>query len=69
MKGYYSEHKLYDVHYPSSPGWEGAGIVVAYGGRNLAGRALMGRRVSFVRNVKDDKEMIAGGTYQQYVLA
>lgn len=28
MKGYYSQHKLFDINYPSTPGWEGSGIVV-----------------------------------------
>jgi hypothetical protein len=42
MKGYYSEHKLFDIYYPTVPGLEGAGIVVSYGGYCIMGRALMG---------------------------
>ena len=69
MKGYYSEHKIFDIQYPTVPGWEGAGIVVSYGGYCVMGRALMGSRVAFSRNVDEGNKMICGGTYQQYVIA
>jgi len=68
MKGFYSEHGLFDIKYPSAPGWEGAGVVVKSGG-GLLGWRVMGQRVAFTRRVHNDTEMIAGGCYQQYVLA
>ena len=64
MKGYYSEHKLFEIDYPTVPGWEAAGIVVAYGGYNIMGRGLMGRRVAFTRNVTEDNKMKLGGCYE-----
>lgn len=42
MKGIYSEHKLFKINYPTSSGWEGAGVVVQYGGYSIMGRSLMG---------------------------
>lgn len=70
MKGIYSEHKLFKINYPTSAGWEAAGIVVQYGGYSIMGRALMGKRVAFTRYVEPDtNEMILGGCYQQYVIA
>ena len=52
-----------------SPGWEGAGLVVASGGGMMANR-LVGKRIAFVRkNEPDGITMIAGGCYQQYALA
>lgn len=73
MKGYYSEHKLYKIHYPTAPGWEGAGIVVQSGGGwcgvgSLLGWRVMGQRVACVRTVLNDEEMVTGGCMQQYVV-
>ena len=31
MKGEYDQFDLFKIHYPSSPGWEGSGIVVKNG--------------------------------------
>ena len=64
MKGYYSAHKLFKIDYPSVPGWEGAGIVVTYGGYNPIGRALVGKRVAFTRNVTPTNEMHTGGCFE-----
>ena len=71
LKGIYSEHGLFKIHYPSQPGWEGAGIVVQNGGglAGILGWRVMGTRVAFTRTVHNNTEMIAGGTMQQYVLA
>ena len=68
LKGYYSEHGLYEIEYPSVPGWEGAGIVVHNGG-GLLGWGIMGKRVAFVRRLHNETEMRYGGCYQQYVVA
>ena len=68
MKGYYSEHKLYKINYPTTAGWEGAGIVVQSGGGICGGALLgwrvMGLRVAFIRSVLNDEEMVSGGCYQ-----
>ena len=66
MKGLY-DTVLFKITYPSSPGWEGAGIVVKSGGGFFANRTL-GKRVAFVRLVENNNEMNAGGCYQQYCL-
>jgi NADPH:quinone reductase-like Zn-dependent oxidoreductase len=36
MSGVYSKNKLFDIPYPTQPGWEGAGIVVGSGGGMMA---------------------------------
>ena len=67
MKGYYSEHGLFDIPYPTVPGWEGSGTVVLSGGGLFAWR-ISGVRVAFVRKVKEDGDNIEtmelGGCYQ-----
>lgn len=50
MKGFYDDKELFKISYPSSPGWEGAGIVVKSGGGFFANRTL-GKRVAFTRLV------------------
>jgi NADPH:quinone reductase-like Zn-dependent oxidoreductase len=66
MKGYY-DSIVFKITYPSSPGWEGAGIVVKSGGGFFANRTL-GKRVAFTRLVENNNEMNLGGCYQQYCL-
>lgn len=69
MSGIYSEHKLFDITYPTVPGWEGAGLVVASGGGYMAW-SVQGYRVAFIRKVeKPSNAFVLGGTYQQYVIA
>ena len=62
MKGYY-DTIVFKITYPSSPGWEGAGIVVKSGGGFFANRTL-GKRVAFTRLVENNNEMNVGGCYQ-----
>ncbi len=50
MKGEYDQFDLFKIHYPSSPGWEGSGIVVKNGGGIMGWRAI-GKRVSFTRAI------------------
>ena len=62
MKGEYDQFDLFKIHYPSSPGLEGSGVVVKNGGGSIGQKAI-GKRVAFTRALKGN-EMIAGGTYQ-----
>ena len=62
LKGYYSEHQLFDIEYPSVPGWEGSGVVV-YNGGGLLGWMNQGKRGAFVRKVHNETEMKYGGCY------
>lgn len=68
MKGMYDVFDVYNTRYPSTPGWEGAGVVVQSGGGLMAWRA-MGKRVAFTRKVVNGNEKVHGGTYQQYCVA
>jgi len=54
---------LFKIHYPSTPGWEGSGLVVKSGGGSVAQKAL-GKRVAFTRTMKGANEMVTGGCYQ-----
>jgi NADPH:quinone reductase-like Zn-dependent oxidoreductase len=62
MKGEYDQFDLFKIHYPSSPGWEGSGIVVKNGGGVMGWRA-MGKRVAFTRAVHGKNEFLTGGCY------
>lgn len=59
---------LYNIklHYPYTPGWEGAGTVVLAGeGSSPATKALVGKRVAFMKSFEFGayKE---GGSYAEY---
>ena len=68
MKGMYQDFDLFKYEYPTSSGWEGAGIVVATGGGMMTWNCL-GRRVSFVRKVTPPNEFKTGGCHAQYCIA
>lgn len=68
MKGLYDDFDVFKFNYPTVPGWEGAGTVVASGGGMVANRQV-GKRCSFVRPIVNGNEFKAGGTYQQYACA
>lgn len=69
LKGMYDLGPVFNINYPISPGWEGAGIVVASGGGFTANR-MVGKRIAFVRkNEPDGITMIRGGCYEQYAIA
>ena len=38
MKGFYDDFDVFKFNYPTVPGWEGAGTVVASGGGMIANR-------------------------------
>ena len=62
MKGDYDKSDVMTTKYPTSPGWEGSGTIVQYGG-GLFGWMRNGCRVSFVRKVDNGSEFNTGGTY------
>lgn len=62
LKGMYTDSEVFDIQYPSVPGWECAGIVVKSGGGLMAWKSL-GKRVAAVRKV-EGRKMIKGGSYQ-----
>jgi len=53
--------------YPLTPGSEGCGTVVAYGGGWTAWW-LMGKRVAFVRCLEKAGKFKVGGTYAEYAI-
>ena len=53
--------------YPLTPGSEGSGTVIAYGGGMMAWM-LMGKRVAFVREIERAGHFTKGGSYAQYVV-
>lgn len=63
----YDPFDVYKIHYPTTPGWEGAGKVVSSGGGMMA-NGMIGKRVAFVR-ITEANEMKLGGCYQQFALA
>ena len=67
MKGSYDEGKIFDIHYPNAPGWEGSGTVVSSGG-GVMGWLRTGKRVAFTRSLKGNSK-VTGGAYQQYCIA
>lgn len=68
MKGMYEDFDLFKYSYPTSSGWEGAGVVVKTGGGMMTWNCI-GRRVSFVRHVVPPNEFKTGGCHAQYCIA
>ena len=62
MKGDYDQFDLFKINYPSTPGWEGSGVVVKSGGESTANKAI-GKRVAFTRTIKGANEFVTGGCY------
>jgi NADPH:quinone reductase-like Zn-dependent oxidoreductase len=62
MKGLYVDFNLFEIPYPNTPGWEGAGIVVASGGGMMTWGSI-GKRVAFVRKITNENHMVTGGCY------
>lgn len=61
-------YKLYTddpskVNYPLSPGWEGSGVVVAYGG-GFMGWRLIGKRVAVTKYKEPNRMYTIGGCFQ-----
>ena len=50
MKGYYDAFDVYKINYTTTPGNEGAGMVVKSGGGDKA-NGLLGKRIAFVRTI------------------
>jgi len=63
MQGNYSGN----FKYPLTPGSEGAGTVVGYGGGFMAWM-LMGKRVGFTRMAEKGGNFSVGGSYCEYVV-
>lgn len=61
MKGLYDEARVFDIIYPTVPGWGGAGTIVASGG-GFMGWMRQGKRVAFGRIV-DKYKVPTGGCY------
>ena len=53
--------------YPVTPGGEGSGTVIAYGG-GVGAWTLMGKRVGFTRMVEKGGKFSVGGSYAEYVV-
>jgi NADPH:quinone reductase-like Zn-dependent oxidoreductase len=56
IAGVYDREKLFKISYPTVPGWEGSGTVVANGG-GYSGWKILGKRVAFVRQTHNGNEM------------
>ena len=53
--------------YPVTPGGEGSGTVIAYGG-GIGAWTLMGKRVGFTRMAERGGKFSVGGSYAEYVV-
>lgn len=54
-----------EFKYPLTPGGEGSGTVIAYGG-GWRGWHLMGKRVAFTRKAEKGGKFTCGGSYAEY---
>ena len=64
LKGLY-KHPMIKFGYPYTPGFEGSGIVVGYGG-GLLGWSLQGKRVAFGKPNEELGSFTRPGAYGEY---